>query len=108
MVSSPSLDYEPEDDDQYQYRIRTAPPVLTPHLDDLTQPEIEQEPLKKARELLDELLKMSCEVPLAEVNDMAEDSGVKTSEVLSWAEKSDSCFVDWLSGHIRCIDDTDG
>jgi len=102
MVSSPSLDYEPEDNDQAEM------PHLTQRLDDSTQPEIEQDPLKKARALLDELLDMSCEVPLHEVHDMAEDAGVTASEVLGWAEKSDSCFVDWMSGHIRCNEDTDG
>jgi len=89
MVSSPSLDMDPDD------------------LDVFTQPEIEQDPLKKARELLDELLDMSCEVPLSEVRDLAEDSGVSASEVLGWAEKSDTCFVDWVSGHIRCSEEED-
>ena len=103
MVSSTSLDYEPEDDDQYQ--IPAASPLITPHQPDFTQPEVEEDPLKKARDLLDELLDMSCEVPLHEVNEMAEESGVKTSEILNWAEQSDSCFVDWMSGHIRCNDE---
>ena len=103
MVSSPSLDYEPEDNDQYQ--IPAALPLLTSHLPEFTPPEVEEDPLKKARDLLDELLDMSCEVPLHEVNEMAEESGVKTSEILNWAEQSDSCFVDWMSGHIRCNDE---
>ncbi len=99
MVSNASLDYEPEDNDQYT---PAASPWLTPHLDDFTQPEIEQDPLAKARDLLDQLLDMSCEVPLHEVSDMAEDAGVKTTDILNWAETSDSCYVDWISGHIRC------
>jgi len=103
MVSSPSLDYDPEDEDQY--RVPTMPPVLTPHLDDFTQPGIEQDPLKKARDLLDELLDMSCEVPLHEVNDMAQEVGITTADILGWAEKSESCYVDWMSGHIRCKDE---
>jgi hypothetical protein len=100
MVSSQSLEYDPEDDDQYA--IPTMPPALTPHLPDLSPMDNGQDPLTKARDLLDELLDMSCEVPLHEVNEMAEDSGVTTSQVLEWAEKSGSCHVDWISGHIRC------
>ena len=103
MVSSPSLDYEPEDNDQYQ--IPAALPLLTSHLPEFTPPEVEEDPLKKARDLLDELLDMSCEVPLHEVNDMAEEVGLTTSDILSWAEKSESCYVDWMSGHIRCKDE---
>lgn len=104
MVSSPSLDYEPEDD-RYE---DTPAETLTPHLDDFTAPATAQDPLKKARDLLDELLEMSCEVPLYEVNDMAEDAGVKASEILSAVEKSETCFVDWMSGHIRCNDELVG
>ena len=103
MVSSPSLDYEPEDDDQYQ--IPAASPLITPHLPEFTQPEVEEDPLKKARDLLDELLDMSCEVPLYEVNDLAADAGVKASEILGAVENSETCFVDWMSGHIRCNDE---
>ena len=99
MVSSPSLEYDPEDEDQY--RVPPTPPTQL----GLQEPAAELDPLEKARKLLDELLEMSCEVPLHEVNDMAEDSGVKTSEILNWAEKSDSCFIDWISGHIRCNDE---
>ena len=106
MVSSQSLEYDPEDDDQYA--IPTMPPALTPHLPDFTPMENREDPLTKARELLDELLDMSCEVPLHEVNEMAEEAGLTASEVLGWAEKSDTCFIDWMSGHIRCNDDTDG
>jgi len=101
MVSSPSLDYDPEDEDQY--KVPAMPPVLIPNMPDFTEPYLD--PLKKARFLLDELLEMSCEVPLHEVNNMAKNSGVETSEILNWAEKSDSCFVDWISGHIRCNDE---
>jgi hypothetical protein len=106
MVSSPSIDYDPGDDDEEdKYAPVAAVAPFAPHLNDFTQPEIEQDPLKKARDLLDELLDMSCEVPLHEVSDMAEDAGVTTSEILNWAEKSDSCYVDWISGHIRCNDE---
>jgi len=100
MVSDASLDFDPEDEGQYQ--TPAMAPMFTPSLEDFTQPEIEQDPLKKARDLLDELLDMSCEIPLHEVNDLAEDAGVHTSEILNLAEKSDSCFVDWITGHIRC------
>ena len=99
MVSSPSLDYEPEDENQYQI------PAASRHLPDFTQPEVAEDPLKKARDLLDELLDMSCEVPLYEVNDLAADAGVKASEILGAVENSETCFVDWMSGHIRCNDE---
>ena len=63
MVSSPSIvGYDPEDDGDPDFTAMT--PLLTPHLEDFTQPEIELDPLTKARDLLDELLDMSCEVPL--------------------------------------------
>ena len=99
MVSSPSLDYDPEDEDPY--RVPPMPPVQL----DLQEPAAEPDPLKKARDLLDELLDMSCEVPLQEVNEMAEEVGITTSDILAWAEKSETCFVDWMSGHIRCKDE---
>jgi hypothetical protein len=105
MVSSPSLGYEPEDDSQY--KIPSMAPMVTPHLPEFIEPETDEDPLKRARDLLDELLDMSCEVPLYEVNDMAEDAGVTTSQVLDWAEKSQTCHVDWMSGHIRCNEDED-
>jgi len=108
MVSSPSIDYDPEDDEEEEDKYAPVAAPFAPPLNDFTQPEIEQDPLKKARDLLDELLDMSCEVPLHEVSDMAEDAGVATSAILNWAEKSDSCYVDWISGHIRCNEDTDG
>ena len=73
-------------------------PTLTPHLDDFT----EESPLFKARLLLDELLDATCEVPLSDINDMAVNVGVNTTDLLAWATKSESCFVDWASGHIRC------
>ena len=107
MVSSPSLDYEPEENDDQEYTPAETQTLL-PGLDTFAPLATERDPLKKARDLLDELLEMSCEVPLSEVHDMAEESGVTASEVLGWAEKSDSCFVDWMSGHIRCNEDTDG
>ena len=74
--------------------------AATPHLDDFPQ-----DPLTKARGLLDDLLDASCEVPLKEVNQMALDVGISTADLLVWAEKSETCFVDYLSGHIRCSDE---
>jgi len=73
-------------------------PALTPHLDDFN----EDSPLFKAHTLLDELLDATCEVPLSDINDLAETVGVDTTDLLAWATKSESCFVDWTSGHIRC------
>jgi len=76
-------------------------PILTPHLDDFA----EGDPLLKARNLLDELLDATCEIPLGDINEMATAVGVETTDLLAWAAKSDSCFVDWASGHIRCQDE---
>lgn len=76
-------------------------PALTPHLDDFT----EDSPLVKARTLLDELLDATCEIPLGDINDMATAVGVETTDLLAWATNSDTCFVDWSSGHIRCQDE---
>ena len=88
-------------------RTRTRTRISSEYRQCCTQAAIEQDPLKKARALLDELLEMSCEVPLYEVQEMAEDSGVKASEVLGLVEESESCFVDWMTGHIRCNDEPD-
>ena len=109
MVSSPSLDYDPEDEDQYRVPAMTSrpEPLFAPHLNDFNGSETVSNPLDKARDLLDELLDMSCEVPLHEVSDMAEEVGITTSEILNWAEKSETCHVDWISGHIRCNDELD-
>jgi|TARA_Y100000310_G_scaffold64221_1_gene59762 hypothetical protein len=73
---------------------------LAPHLDDFTQ-----DPFTVARGKLDDLLDASCEVPLKEVNQMATDVGISTADLLLWAEKSETCHVDYLSGHIRCSDE---
>ena len=59
---------------------------LVPHLDDFT----EEGPLFKARVLLDELLDATCEVPLSDINDMAVEVGVDTTDLLAWATKSES------------------
>ena len=103
MVSGPVIDYDPEDDgyDDDYYDDSTR---LTPHLDDFTQTDIEQDPQKKAQSLLDDLLNLSCAAPLEEVHDMALNSGLEATEILKLAEESETCFVDWISGHIRCKD----
>ena len=103
MVSGPIIDYDPEDDDRYDDRYEYSP-ELTPHLDDFTQTDIEQDPQKKAQSLLDDLLNLSCEAPLEEVHDMALHSGLEATDILKLAESSETCFVDWISGHIRCKD----
>ena len=76
-------------------------PIIRYERDDLT----EDSPLFKAHTLLDELLDATCEVPLSDINDLAETVGVDTTDLLAWATKSESCFVDWASGHIRCQDE---
>ena len=75
-------------------------PLYTPHLDDFTQ-----DPFTVARGKLDDLLDASCEVPLTDVNQMASDVGISTADLLVWAEKSETCHVDYLSGHIRCCNE---
>ena len=102
MVSGPVIDYDPEDDGYDDYYENQ--PVLTPHLDDFTQTDIEQDPQKKAQSLLDDLLNLSCEAPLEEVHDMALHSGLEATDILKLAESSETCFIDWISGHIRCKD----
>jgi len=110
MVSGPVIDYDPEDDDRYERyyededNYEDTQPALTPHLDDFTRTDIEQDPLKKAQSLLDDLLDLSCEAPLHEVHDMALHSGLEATDILKLAEASDTCFIDWISGHIRCKD----
>ena len=107
MVSGSVIDYDPEDDDYdgYYDEIETDDsPELTPHLEDFTQIDIEQDPQKKAQSLLDDLLNLSCAAPLEEVHDMALNSGLEATDILKLAEASETCFVDWISGHIRCKD----
>jgi hypothetical protein len=77
-------------------------PQLTPHLDDFSA---DENPLLKAQTLMEELLDATCEVPLSDINTMATTVGVDTTDLLAWATKSETCFVDWSSGHIRCQDE---
>jgi len=35
---------------------------------------------------------------------MALHSGLEATDILKLAEASETCFVDWISGHIRCKD----
>jgi hypothetical protein len=107
MVSGSVIDYDPEDDgyDDYYDEIDTDDSTeLTPHQEDFTQVDIEQDPQKKAQSLLDDLLNLSCAAPLEEVHDMALNSGLEATDILKLAEESETCFVDWISGHIRCKD----
>jgi len=95
-------------------------PLIAPHLDDFNSEEnplleeltapyqanlVDGDPLFKARTLLDELLDATCEIPLGDINDMATAVGVETTDLLAWATNSETCFVDWTSGHIRCQDE---
>ena len=72
---------------------------LAPHLDDFNP---DENPLLRAQTLMEELLDATCEVPLSDINTMATTVGVDTTDLLAWATKSETCFVDWSSGHIRC------
>ena len=74
---------------------------LAPYQADLT----DGDPLFKARTLLDELLDATCEIPLGDINEMATAVGVETTDLLAWAANSETCYVDWTSGHIRCQDE---
>ena len=62
------------------------------------------DPLEKTKGIIDGLLGDSCEIPMWEVSDLAKDAGINMSEILGWAEKRETCFVDWDTGHIRCTE----
>ena len=94
--------------------------LLAPHLDDFNSEEnpllkeliapyqanlVDGDPLFKAHTLLDELLDATCEIPLGDINEMATAVGVETTDLLAWAANSETCYVDWTSGHIRCQDE---
>ena len=58
--------------------------------------------ITKARDQLHDLLGASCEVPLARVAELATDLGLATHQLLGEAERSESCWVDYKTGYIRC------
>lgn len=58
--------------------------------------------LDEANTKLQELLGESCELPLSRVRDLAQEHGIRAIDLLGRAEGSETCFVDYDTGHIRC------
>jgi hypothetical protein len=76
---------------------------LIPHLDDFLA---ELEPSKEEDEvskIMNGLLEAGdCELPIRQVWEAATDAGLSTPDLLTWAESSETCQVDYVNGLIRC------
>tara|TARA_Y100000310_G_scaffold26232_1_gene25036 strand:- start:986 stop:1336 length:351 start_codon:yes stop_codon:yes gene_type:complete len=77
--------------------------LLTPHLDDFLaeiDPSTAEDEISK---IMNSLLESGdCQLPIREVWEAATDAGLSTPDLLTWAESSDSCYVDYVNGLIRC------
>ena len=77
--------------------------LLIPNLDDFLA---ELEPSKEEDEvsrIMNSLLESGdCELPIREVWEAATDAGLSTPDLLTWAESSETCQVDYVNGLIRC------
>ena len=47
-----------------------------------------------------------CQLPIREVWEAATDAGLATPDLLTWAEQSETCYVDYVNGLIRCTTDS--
>ena len=66
-----------------------------------------QDNLQDAKVKLAQLLVESCDVSFAQIHDVAQGYEVSTSQLLGEAETSTACTVDYVSGRIRCVEDTE-
>ena len=80
--------------------------LLTPHLDDFLaeiDPTVAEDQVSK---IMNSLLESGdCQLPIREVWEAATDAGLSTPDLLTWAEASESCDVDYVNGLIRCTTD---
>ena len=60
--------------------------------------------LQEAKVKLAELLVDSCDVSFAQLDNVAQNYEVSTSQLLGEAETSAACTVDYASGKIRCVE----
>jgi len=68
-----------------------------------------KKPENKVAEIMESLLEVGdCQLPIREVWEAANDAGLSTSELLSWAESAENCYVDYVNGLIRCSSDMPG
>ena len=82
---------------------------LTPHLEDFLSEVGDKRPEDKVAEIMESLLEVGdCQLPIREVWEAATDAGLSTSELLSWAEGSENCYVDYVNGLIRCASEMPG
>ena len=87
--------------------INTPDLPLSPHLDDFLaeiDPDIAAEVAEdQVSKIMNSLLDSGdCQLPIREVWEAATDAGLSTPDLLTWAESSDSCYVDYVNGLIRC------
>ena len=81
----------------------------TSHLDDFLTEMEGKKPENKVAEIMESLLEVGdCQLPIREVWEAANDAGLSTSELLSWAESAENCYVDYVNGLIRCSSDMAG
>ena len=77
--------------------------TLIPHLDDFLAelgPSREEDEVSR---IMNSLLESGdCELPIREVWEAATDAGLSTPDLLTWAESSETCQVDYVNGLIRC------
>ena len=81
--------------------------LLVPHLDDFLaeiDPTVAEDQVSK---IMNSLLESGdCQLPIREVWEAATDAGIATPDLLTWAEESESCYVDYVNGLIRCTTDS--
>lgn len=66
-----------------------------------------QDNLQQAKVRLAQLLVDSCDVSFAQIHDVAQGYEVSTSQLLGEAETSTACTVDYATGRIRCVEETE-
>ena len=80
--------------------------LMTPHLDDFLAELEPSTPEDEVSKIMNSLLESGdCQLPIREVWEAATDAGIATPDLLSWAEASDNCYVDYVNGLIRCTTD---
>ena len=81
--------------------------LLIPNLDDFlaeVDPTAAEDQVSK---FMNSLLDTGdCQLPIREVWEAATDAGLATPDLLTWAEQSETCYVDYVNGLIRCTTDS--
>ena len=62
--------------------------------------------IEDANLALQRALQETCEMPLGQLRDLADDHGVRPIDLLARVEGSPGCFLDYTTGHVRCAPDS--